>query len=68
MRRLPLVLLTTALLVAACTVPQQRTDETLGKVAATPQEIDAVFERYATVRDTAARLLSPNPLDMHKEK
>ena len=28
------------------------------------EEIDAVFDRYATVRDTAARLLSPNPLSI----
>ena len=64
MRRLVLVLATTVLLVTACALPQQREEETLGKIAATPQEIETVFARYEVVRDTAARLLSPNPLSI----
>lgn len=64
MRRLVLVLATSVLLVTACALPQQREDETLGKIAATPQEIETVFARYEAVRDTAARLLNPNPLSI----
>ena len=51
-----------ALLLSGCTIPQERKDAEVGKVAATPDEVEAVFERYRTVRATAARLLDAKPL------
>ncbi len=51
-----------ALLATGCAVPQERDELEVGKVAATAEEVEAVFERYRSVRATAARLLDAKPL------
>ncbi|WP_374999778.1 hypothetical protein [Aeromicrobium sp. CTD01-1L150] len=63
LRRVGPALAATALLLGACAVvPQERDDVDVVKEAVTPEEVDAVYERYQSVRATAARLLNAKPL------
>jgi len=47
---------------AACAVPQRKSDLSVTKVAAQPEEIGQIYERYAGVRANALKLLDPEPL------
>lgn len=47
---------------AACAVPQRKSDLSVTKIAAQPEEIGQVYERYAGVRANALKLLDPEPL------
>lgn len=51
-----------SLSLAACAVPHQRDDVSLDKTALTRARIDAVFDRYREVRNSAVALLDPKPL------
>ncbi|MGJ9414174.1 hypothetical protein ACHAAC_15835 [Aeromicrobium sp. CF4.19] len=62
MRRPVVVLVLIVLALTACTVPQQRDDDAMDKLAAESGEVTAVFERYRAVRNTAVRLLDAKPL------
>ncbi|MGH3459199.1 hypothetical protein [Aeromicrobium sp.] len=50
-------------LLSACTaIPAERSDMTLSKRAAAESDVDAIFDRYRAVRNTAIGLLDPKPL------
>lgn len=65
-RRLLTSLLTAALLAtsAACSVPHERSELPVTKRAATAQDVERIFERYAEVRRAAIKLLDPKPLSI----
>ena len=60
-RGLALCLLT-ALVLAACTVPQKRASTDVSTVPVTRDQVERILERYASVRATAGRLLDAKPL------
>jgi hypothetical protein len=55
-------LLVCALVLSACAVPHQRDDLSIDKTAARKSEVEAVFNRYRSVRNAAIELLDPKPL------
>lgn len=62
MRRRLLLPLIAALLTSACAVPYASSDRPVEKVAIDENGLDRVIERYDAVRQTALRLLNPQPL------
>ncbi|MET0468665.1 MAG: hypothetical protein ABW075_10405 [Aeromicrobium sp.] len=61
MRRWVLVM-AGSLLLAGCAVPHERDDVRLEKTAARHAEVQAVFDGYREVRNSAVELLDPKPL------
>jgi|GEM_PF-3484052 len=63
-RRLTAALTAGALVVglAGCAVPHRRGDGRIEKVAATREQVTAIYERYREVRNAAVELLDPTPL------
>ncbi len=61
-RRLAILLVASALVLAACTIPRDREIKKIDKVSATTAEIAAVYTRYQQVRNAATELLDPKPL------
>ena len=61
-RRLSVLLVASALVLAACTIPRDREITTIDKTSATTAEIAAVYTRYQQVRNAATELLDPKPL------
>jgi hypothetical protein len=61
-RRRVAALLLAPLVLAGCTVPQQRDDAPPSTVPVDAAEVDRVLARYDEVRATAASLLDPKPL------
>ncbi len=51
-----------ALVLAGCAVPREREVEAVDKVAATDEDVLAVYTRYREVRNAAIDLLDPKPL------
>lgn len=57
-----LVALVAMLIVGACAVPYVKSDFTVEKAAIDEETLDRVIDRYGAVRQTALRLLNPQPL------
>ncbi len=51
-----------SMVLAACAVPHEREVETIDKIAATDDDVLAVYTRYREVRNAAIDLLDPKPL------
>ena len=62
MRRAVALLAIGLLVLAACAVPRERDDREPSRVAAAASEVEAIFERYREVRNTAIELLDAKPL------
>ena len=63
MRRRLMVMVVVGLVLTGCaSIPSERGDLTLSKRAADPADVDAIYDRYLAVRNTAIGLLDPKPL------
>jgi hypothetical protein len=61
-RRLWVAVMASAMLVAGCAVPHPKDSHGVTKVAATEAEVEAIYDRYRTVRKSALELLDERPL------
>ena len=58
----PALAVVLALVLAGCAVPRERDVETIDKIAATDEDVLAVYTRFRQVRNAAIDLLDPKPL------
>lgn len=58
----PVLGLVLAVVLAGCAVPREREVKTIDKIAATDDDVLAVYTRYREVRNAAIDLLDPKPL------